>query len=193
MFDLCRHLVRNGSDVTFLTRKSRADKPDFQQIGPSFQIHRLRIGPDRELSHHDLWNWQLEILSQASILIKTLEPFGSVLSYNWISGLMAIETHVDPHVHHILSLGRVRKELGEEDHDADFSRDQGELKVFHAATRLVCACNDEFSALARLYPEIDHSKAVVIPYPVEPDAYTRRPLDSSIFLHWKAKRFEEGS
>jgi D-inositol-3-phosphate glycosyltransferase len=192
IFDLCRHLVRTGNVVTLLTRKSRPDKPDLQQLGPSFQVRRLRVGPDRELSHHDLWEWQQQLLRQIAEFVSTVEPFEGIFSINWLSGLMALETHITPHVHHILSLGRARKELGEENHAADIRRDQGELKVFRESTRLICACINEFSALQKLYPEIDNSKAVVIPYPVEPDAYIKRPLDPSVFLRWKAKGLEEG-
>src|SRR5947209_4180877 len=178
MFDLCRHLVRTGSSVTLLTRKSRPDKPDLQQLGPSFQVRRFRVGPDYELSHHDLWEWQQQILLQ-SAEIASVDKFDIVFSINWLSGLMAIETQITPHVHHILSLGRVRKELGEAGHAADLLRDQGELRVFQKATRLICTCRNEFSALQELYPEVDHTKAVVIPYPVDPNAYTRRPINTS--------------
>jgi hypothetical protein len=193
MFDLGRHLVRRGNSVTFLTRKSRPDKPEFDQLGPQCQIFRLKAGPEREASHHDIWPYQESLRQQTAELMSNLGQFDSILSYNWISGLLAIETKIKPHVHHILSLGRVRKELGEEDHSADYSRDQGELKVFNTATRLICVCNDEIASLQRLYPEVDHSKAVVIPYPVNPDAYSRRPLNSSVFLRWKAKGLQEGT
>ena len=192
MLDLCRYLVRQGYDVTFLTRKSRIDKPGFQQVGPLFRIHRLKVGPDGELPHHDLWAWKRDAISQVATLAKGIEPFNSVMSYNWISGLAAAEANVSRHVHHILSLGRVRKELGEAGNTADLDRDAGELEVFRRASRLVCVCNDELSALKRLYPEVDHSKAIVIPYPVELDAFTKRPLAPRVFLHWKAKRLKEG-
>jgi hypothetical protein len=124
-----------------------------------------------------------------------LQPFGvfdAAFSYNWISGLVALATTIRPHIHHILSLGRVRKQLGEEGHPSDVSRDQGEIRVFSEATRLICVCDDELSALRQLYPEIDSTKAVILPYPVDSYAYRRRPLDPHLFLRWKAKRFEEG-
>jgi D-inositol-3-phosphate glycosyltransferase len=191
IFNLCRHLVRAGSYVTLLTRKSRPDKPDIQQLGPAFLVRRLRVGPDHEVSHHDLWKWRHQLIDLSTELVPA-DSFDFIFSMNWLSGLMAIETQITPHVHHILSLGRARKALGEESHAADLLRDQGELKVFQGATRLICSCRDELYALQKLYPEVDYSKAAVIPYPVDSDAYTRRPVSPSVFLRWKAKGLEEG-
>ena len=193
MFDLGRYLIRRGHSVTFLTRQSRADKPKFHQLGPRCQIYRLSAGPEREVSHHDMWRYEQELREQTNTLMESMGEFDATLSYNWISGLLAIETKVTPHIHHILSLGRVRKELDEESHLSDVSRDLGELHVFGAASRLVCVCTDELESLRRLYPEVDHSKAVVIPYPVDSNVYSRRPLDPDIFLRWKAEGLQEGA
>jgi hypothetical protein len=193
MFEIGRYLVRTGHHVTFLTRKSRPDKTHLDRLGPTCTIYRIRGGPERELSHHDVWPYQEEMREQLVGLTSTLPQFDCVLSYNWISGLFAIDLGIKPHVHHILSLGRVRKELSEERNPADDVRDHAELQVFRYATRLVCACNDELSSLHRLYPELDHSSAVVIPYPVDSGAYARRPFNSGVFLRWKAARLEEGS
>jgi hypothetical protein len=190
IFDLCRHLIRTGNDVTLVTRKSRPDKPDCQDLGPRCRVRRFRVGPDLETSHHDLWQWQSQAVSQGASLIDT-HSTDVIFSMNWLSGLVAIETHIPRHVHHILSLGRVRRELGEEAHPGDQARDQGELEVFRRATRLICTCRNELSCLKLLYPEIDPSKAVVLPYPVDTYAYTRRPVDPSLFLCRKAKGLSE--
>jgi Glycosyltransferase Family 4 len=192
MFDLCRHLVRKGHYVILLTRQSRPDKRALENIGPACEVHRIRGGPEHELSHHDIWQHYPELKEHALKLAPALGKFFSVLSYNWISGVLATEMGVSPIVHHILSLGRVRRELGEEPHPMDEARDAGELRVFAAATRLICVCNDELASLRRLYPEIDPSKAVVIPYPVDANANTRRPIDSGVYLRWKTQGFTEG-
>jgi glycosyltransferase involved in cell wall biosynthesis len=193
MYEAGRYLTRKGHFVVFITRKSREDKPSFEDIGPRCQIYRIPAGPESEMSHHDMWQYRPELAQNATSLIKDSGPYDCVLSFNWISGLLALEAGMKPHVHHILSLGRVRKELGEEPHPSDFSRDEGELEVFNQATRLVCVCNDELTSLQRLYPEVDSTKAVIIPYPVDSDIYARRPFSASVFLRRKAERLKEGA
>lgn len=190
-YEAGRYLTRKGHFVDFITRKSRPDKPHFESIGPRCQIFRVPAGPESEMSQHDIWRHRQELSQKAISLIQGSDPYDCVLSFNWLSGLLALESSVKPHVHHILSLGRVRKELGEEPHPSDSSRDEGELQVFNQATRLVCVCNDELSSLQRLYPEVDSTKAVIIPYPVDSDTYARRPFSASVFLRRKAERFKE--
>ena len=91
IFDLARHLVRRESDVTFITRRSRPDKPLFQEFGPLCRIHRLEVGPLHETSHHSLWREALELRQGVCTVVEKLEKPTSVLSFNWISGLAAKE------------------------------------------------------------------------------------------------------
>ncbi len=193
MFDLGRHLVRKGHEVVYISRKSRPDKPLYQELGSASRIHRIVAGPEAEINHHTLGKVFKEIREAVKKILAQEAAFDAVLSYNWISGLAAKETGITPHIHHILSLGRVRIALGEEEDKSDEIRDSGELEVFQAATRLVCVCDDELNSLIELYPEIDNTKATVIPYGVDTDVYRRRPLDANIFIHWAPERFKEGS
>ncbi|HVG07374.1 MAG TPA: glycosyltransferase [Thermoanaerobaculia bacterium] len=193
VYEAGRYLTRKGHFVAFITRKSRPDKPSFENVGPHCQIFRVPAGPEFEMSHHDIWQYQPELSQNAMSLIQDSDPYDCVLSFNWISGLLALKSGVKPHVHHILSLGRVRKELGEEPHPSDSSRDAGELEVFSQATRLVCVCSDELHSLQSLYPEVDSTNAVIIPYPVDSDIYARRPFSASVFLRRKAERLKEGA
>ena len=193
MFDLGRHLVRSGIEVLYITRKSRPDKPLFQSLGPLCRIYRIEVGPPFEVSHHELWT-EIEIVSQRVTEISNGEDgISTVMSYNWISGLAAMATGVRPLVHHILSLGRSRIALGEESDASDLARDQGEVRVFSAADRLICVCRDEINSLKRLYPEVDDAKAVVIPYGVDPNVYYERPLHTDLFLCRSTQRFQERS
>lgn len=186
MFDVGRHLVRSGHDVHFLTRRSRPGKPEYQSLGRCWQIHRVNIGPNCELSHHDLWQYRSQIEDATAGLISQQPRFDAVLSFNWLSGLAAKSAGIRPHVHHILSLGRVRLALGEEPHPSDKSRDAGELEVFSHADRLVCVCLDEFASMQRLYPKIDASKCRIIPYGTDSCTFYRRPCDANDYLHRSA-------
>jgi hypothetical protein len=112
-----------------------------------------------------------------------------VMSYNWISGLAAASTTIHPHIHHILSLGRVRLQRGEESHPSDETRDAAEIKVFETADRLVCVCQNELDSLRQLYPEIDPGQAVVIPYGVDDGIFQRKPSSPHAHLRWATQRF----
>jgi len=183
MFDVGRHLARSGHEVHFLTRRSRPGKPRHQSLGRYWHIHRVDIGPQGELSHHDLWQHRTEIETATVALISQQSSFDVVLSFNWLSGLAAKSAGIQPHVHHILSLGRARLALNEEPHPSDDSRDAGEVEVFSHATRLVCVCRDELASLQQLYPEVDNSKCRIIPYGTDSDVFYRRPCDADDYIH----------
>lgn len=192
MFDLGRYLVRRGHNLVFVTRKSRADKPAHQDLGPRCRVYRPEIGPLEEVSHHDLWELRDEFSSAVVSFVSNEAQFDAVLSYNWISGLAAAKTGIEPHIHHILSLGRVRQELKEESHPSDNVRDHCEIELFNRADTLVCACRDELNALRNLYPEVKSSNATVIPYGVDPNVFRPRPREAHAYLRRKAERFQEG-
>ena len=182
MFDAGRHLVRAGHEVHFLTRQSRPDKPLRQSLGSRCHVHRITLGSPHELSHHELWRQRSEIVAAARELAAGTGPFDAALSFNWLSGVAAMAAAIRPHVHHILSLGRVRRALKEEPHPSDGARDEGELEVFAHADRLICACRDEYLSLRELYPEIELGKARIIPYGTDSDTFYRRPCSANDHL-----------
>jgi glycosyltransferase involved in cell wall biosynthesis len=186
MFDVGRHLARSGHEVHFLTRRSRPGKPRHQSLGRYWHIHRVDIGSQDELTHHDLWQYRPEIETATATLMSRLLSFDAVLSFNWLSGLAAKSAGIRPHVHHILSLGRTRQALREEPHPSDASRDAGEVEVFSYANRLVCVCRDELASMQQLYPEIDTSKCRIIPYGTDSDVFYRRPCDADDYVHRSA-------
>lgn len=193
MLDLGRHFVRKNHEIVFLTRKSRIDKPDLQSLGPLCKIYRVSIGPSVEVSHHELWESVTEACNAAKRLVTNEPHFDAVISSNWISGLAASSTDLRPHIHHILSLGRVRLQLGEESHASDQARDAAELEIFGSADRLVCVCRNELLSLRQLYPEVHSPKAVIIPYGVDNRVFQNRPTDPHIYLRWEAERFSQGT
>jgi len=191
VFDLGRYLVRAGYEVVYISRKSRPDKPKFQSLGPKCRIYRIEAGPEEEINHHHLFSMMDQIHAGVAEVLQEEKYFDAVQSHNWISGLVAIGTGIKPHYHHILSLGRVRRELGEEKDSSDYFRDEGEIKVFGEATHLLCATKDEAVSMQRLYPNIDDSKIRTISYAVDNNIHERRPYDTSNFIHRAAKRIKE--
>ena len=186
MFDVGRHLLRAGHEVHYLTRQSRPGKPRRQSLGLHYEIHRVPIGPEGELNHHELWPYRRAIEAAAVELISLERPFDRVLSFNWLSGVAAKATGIRPHIHHILSLGRARLALGEEAHPSDQPRDAGEIEVFTHADRLICVCRDEHLTLTKLYPEIDASKGHIIPYGTDAEVFYRRPCDPDDYIRRSA-------
>lgn len=193
MFDLGRHLVRAGHYVLFVTRQSRPGKPLHQTFGLRCQVRRFAVGPSDELTHHELWRFQEEIESKVLAIVKDGPPFDAVLSFSWLSGLMAIATGTHPFVHHVLSLGRVRRMLGESSHPSDDARDHGEVEVFRRADRLICVCRDEFQSLQTLYPEIESSKGRIVPYGIDGSVFYHAPCDADDYVRRSSQRLEEGS
>jgi glycosyltransferase involved in cell wall biosynthesis len=190
-FDLSRQLVRMGHSVTIVTRLNDPGKPLHQSLGPLCCVHRLNVGPPVEINHHSLGDLRDELI--ASVLAL---PFGGrfemLQTSNWLSGavgLALMPSIAEKHVHHLLSLGRVRLELGEESSPQDQVRDEWERRIFASANALVCVTKDEKEALERLYPDVAQNKITIIPYGIDPDVFSPRPGDAYDFLRRSGNRF----
>lgn len=190
-FDLSRQFVRMGHHVTIVTRLNDIRKPHFQSLGPLCSIYRVAVGPPSEVDHHSLGYLREDLI--ASILALPLDGrFDILQTSNWLSGavgLALVPDLADKHVHHLLSLGRVRLDLGEEVFSHDQSRDEWECRIFSSADALVCVTKNEQDALERLYPNVAKQKVTVIPYGIDPDVFSPRPDDAYDYLRRSSIRF----
>jgi glycosyltransferase involved in cell wall biosynthesis len=190
-FDLSRQLVRMEHCVTIVTRLNDPGKPRFQSLGPLCCIHRVAVGPPLEVDHHSLGHLREDLV--ASLLALPLEGrFDILQTSNWLSGavgLALVPDIADKHVHHLLSLGRVRLALGEEASSHDQARDEWECRIFASADALVCVTEDEQNALERLYPDVAKHKVTIIPYGIDPDVFSPRPGDAYDYLRRASSRF----
>ena len=190
-FDLSRQFVRMGHCVTIVTRLNDPGKPHFQSLGPLCCIHRIEVGPPLEINHHSLGYLREELI--AGVLALPLEGrFDILQTSNWLSGavgLALVPRIADRHVHHLLSLGRVRLTLGEESSSHDQDRDEWECRIFATAHALVCVTKDEQEALERLYPNVASDKVTIIPYGIDPNVFSPRPSDAYDYLHRSSSRF----
>jgi D-inositol-3-phosphate glycosyltransferase len=190
-FDLSRQLVRMGHFVTIVTRLNDPGKPRLQSLGPLCCVHRLAVGPAAEVDHHSLGHLRGELV--ADVLALSLGGrFDILQTSNWLSGAVGLALMpriADRHVHHLLSLGRVRLELGEEPSPHDKDRDEWECRILASADALVCVTEDERSTLERLYPDVPKQKVTVIPYGVDPDVFSPRPGDADDYIRRSSNGF----
>jgi glycosyltransferase involved in cell wall biosynthesis len=190
-FDLSRQFVRMGHGVTIVTRLNDPSKPRFQSLGPLCCIHRVAIGPPLEIDHHSLGPLREDLI--ASVLALPLgDRFDVLQTSNWLSGavgLALVPSIADKHAHHLLSLGRVRLELGEERTADDQVRDEWECRILASADALVCVTQDEQNALERLYPDVAKHKVTIIPYGIDADEFSPRPGDANDYLRRSSSRF----
>ena len=190
-FDLSRQLVRMGHCVTVVTRLNDPGKPRFQSLGPLCSIHRVAVGPPLEVDHHSLGHLREDLI--ANVLALPLDGrFHILQTSNWLSGSVGLGLTpgiADKHVHHLLSLGRVRLTLGEERSAHDKARDEWECRIFASADALVCVTEDERAALERLYPDVEKHKVTIIPYGIDPDIFSPRPGDAYDYIRRTSNRF----
>jgi glycosyltransferase involved in cell wall biosynthesis len=190
-FDLSRQFVRMGHYVTIVTRLNDPGKPCVQSLGPLCSVYRVTVGPPLEVDHHSLGHLREELIG--SVLALPLEDRFDVLqTSNWLSGavgLTLVPAIADKHVHHLLSLGRVRLALGEEPSSHDRTRDEWECRIFSSADALVCVTKDEQDALEKLYPDVATHKVIIIPYGIDPTIFSPRPGDGNDHLHRSSIRF----
>jgi len=190
-FDLARQFVRMGHDVTIVTRLNDPGKPLLQLLGPMCRINRVVVGPPKEVDHHSLGHLRDDLISAVRGLPLD-GRFDILQTSNWLSGAVGVALVpdiADKHIHHLLSLGRVRLELGEEPSPHDQARDTWECRILASADALVCVTQDEQLALERLYPDAAKHKIAIIPYGIDPDVFFRRPDDAYNYLRRSGSRF----
>ncbi len=174
--ELGEFLICQGFDVTYITRLNSPDKPTFKQLGQRCRIHRVPVGPPREMSPGDVGAMldELEIATRAILLERTGNT--TILhSQYWIAGEICRRINQSlgiRHIHHMLSFGRQKRSLGEEMRSTDSLRDLCERMVFDAVDILVAQCPSEARDLLALYPELGHRRITVIPHGIDPHVFT---------------------
>jgi len=190
-FDLARQLVRLGHDVTIATRLNSKKKEIYRELGPACRLNRIPVGPEEEIDHHSFG----ELITEISQHIKNLyqgKHFDIMQTSNWLSGAVASICMPDcaqKHVHHILSLGRSRLELGEEESGNDKMRDKWEHKIFNLSDALICVSEEEKSAVTRLYPDAQPREIAIIPYGIDQEIYYKRPSSADDYVCRASVRF----
>jgi glycosyltransferase involved in cell wall biosynthesis len=194
-FDLARQFVRIGHDVTIVTRLNSLHKATFEDLGPYCRIHRVAVGSPAEIDHHSFGDLAEELTTAVKELFQKIE-IDIVQTSNWLSGAvacLAMPGLAKQHVHHVLSLGRTRLELGEESSLHDEVRDEWEKTIFSSANALVCVTEEEKNSLMRLYLNVKTHAVTIIPYGISQDVFFRRPTTADDFVCRARVRFQKGS
>jgi D-inositol-3-phosphate glycosyltransferase len=194
IFDLARHLVRQGDEVTLVTRLNSISKPLLQRVAPRLVVHRLNIGPAVDLGGEDVGAFLPE-LEKAAFEILADRRFDAIHSQYWISGVVAAawcKARGGCHVHAPLSLGRRKKAEGMSGSQYSAIRDGCELEIFRSASWIVVTSPDERQALKTLYPEVNSKHVALIPYGVDPDLFYPRPGSADHYLRRQARSAGEG-
>jgi D-inositol-3-phosphate glycosyltransferase len=197
IFDLGRFLVQNGYRVTFFTRRNNAVKAAFEELGPLCSIHRLPVGPAEEIPPEFVGRLldELSIAFEKIIEERKLE-FAALHSHYWIAGEVVRRfcvTHPVRHIHSVLSLGRLKREKAEPRTASTALRDECEIRVFNSADAVLTVCPSERSDLQRLYPDVNLSKTLIIPYGVDPDVFYPRPQSECDFVRRQTFGFAKGT
>ncbi|MEO5335950.1 MAG: glycosyltransferase [Magnetospirillum sp. WYHS-4] len=190
-FDLSRQFVRRGHDLTIVTRLNSSCKPRIQELGPLCRLYRLEVGSPTEMDHHSMGSLRDELADALAGLLSG-KTFDIVQTSNWLSGAVGIglvPVIARRHVHHLLSLGRTRIELGEEASCFDGVRDVWERRVFNEADTLICVSRNEKDALERLYPDVRPQSVSIIPYGIDSQIFSRRPESADDFIRRTTGRF----
>lgn len=196
LFDLARYLVRNNYLTTFVTRLNSSNKPTHENLGCFCDIHRLSVGPPEEISLEKVAELLDPLTDGLAHLVHAKSDCETLVIHSnyWIEGeasLRVARAYGARHVHSILSLGRIKRELGEAPTSADDFRDACELRVFSTADALIAVCPDEAEGLVRLYPEISHAPLSVVPYPIDDDIFYPRPTSPDDYAHRATSRIQQ--
>ncbi|MFA7429635.1 MAG: glycosyltransferase [Rhodospirillaceae bacterium] len=195
VFDLARHLVRQGDAVTVLTRLNRPDKPLRQRVSDRLHVVRLPIGPAEDLAGEAVGG----LLSDLRIGFEAAlgdAAFDAVHSQYWVSGMLGLDwaqRHGGIHVHAPLSFGRRKR--AENLPSTAFSdlRDTCELAIFRRADWLVVTSPDEHQRIIELYPEIEARNVTLVPYGLDTGTFYRRPGSADHYLRRQAGSAGEGT
>jgi hypothetical protein len=96
--------------------------------------------------------------------------FKAIHSQYWIAGEVCRRVNEQlglRHVHHMLSFGRQKRNLGEQQYSTDSLRDKCEVAVVNAVDVVVAQCPSEARDLVQLYPEMNHKRIAIIPHGID--------------------------
>jgi glycosyltransferase involved in cell wall biosynthesis len=195
MFDMGRHFVRRGATITYVCRLNSVDKPTFEQFGARCSIHRIPIGPPERMPYYECAGLLDEMTEAvrgiADLNAPTIER---VVSYNWLSGEVAVRLYSPSviHTHYVLTLGRAKRVGGEPKAKISDFWLECEDRTFAHARYIVTCSTRERQELLRFYP-VDPEKIFCIPPGVDLNVFGRRPGAADHLVRRAANRFGEGS
>lgn len=194
LFDLSRYLVQQGYRVTYITRNNNIQKPYKEVIGECFTIYRITCGPKIELSPDKVGMHLNQLKNKTTKLLKSLPPIFIIHSHYWIAGSVIMDyckvNHIR-HIHTVLSIGKVKHELGEPISPIDKIRNKNEEAVYQSADALLLICPDEKNNFTKYYPNINVNKLFIIPNGINTEIFYPRTCTTNNYFCRSANRFKE--
>ena len=176
--EVARELARRGDRVDVFTRWREPDDPQIQELGPGASVIHIPSGPVRYIPKIEVYE---RIGQFTASILEYVEHNGLkydlVHSHYWLSAVVARElaSRWDvPTVHMAHTLGLVKREVADEDPDAESDiRVEIERRAVRRSDGLVAASEIEASELLRLY-DADPAKLSIVPCGVDTDVF--RPI-----------------
>ena len=176
--EVARELAWRGDRVDVFTRWREPDDPQIQELGPGASVIHIPSGPVRYIPKIEVYE---RIGQFTASILEYVEHNGLkydlVHSHYWLSAVVARElaSRWDvPTVHMAHTLGLVKREVADEDPDAESDiRVEIERRAVRRSDGLVAASEIEASELLRLY-DADPAKLSIVPCGVDTDVF--RPI-----------------
>ena len=194
VLQLAKQLVARGCEVDIFSRATQADAPDVVQIEPGLRAVHVVAGPVAPLLPEDIYT-HLDAFEAGVRAFATREqplpltpsppaergnvaplrgwaPYDVIHSHYWLSGLVGEKLSAAwdvPHVTMFHTLGEIKNRSSVQEHETDL-RIASERRVLEGADRVICATEQERSAIRQLYgAPLD--KITVIPLGVDMDRF----------------------
>jgi len=176
--EVARELARRGDRVDVFTRWREPDDPQIQELGPGASVIHIPSGPVRYIPKIEVYE---RIGQFTASILEYVEHNGLkydlVHSHYWLSAVVARELAARwdvPTVHMAHTLGLVKREVADEDPDAESDiRVEIERRAVRRSDGLVAASEIEAGELLRLY-HADPAKLSIVPCGVDTDVF--RPI-----------------
>lgn len=179
VLELARRLAGEGCQVDIFSRSTSPQTPEISQLMAGLRVIHLPAGPRRFLSPQSIFN-HLGSFEAALLDFQTREglSYDLVHSHYWLSGILGENLkklwHV-PHVTMFHTLGEVKNRASVGEHESALRID-AETRIVAGADRIICATEQERTALWQLYGA-DPGKVSVIPLGVDLDLF--QPVDKA--------------
>lgn len=176
--EVARELASRGIEVDVFTRWREPADPQIHEIAPGARVIHIRSGPIRYIPKTEVYD---RIGQFTSSVLEYVQHHGLrydlVHSHYWLSAVVAKELTARwdvPAIHMSHTLGLVKREVMDEDPDAENEiRIEIERRAMQDSTALVAASEIEASELVDLY-EADPAKVNIVPCGVDTDVF--RPV-----------------
>jgi len=176
--EVARELAARDIEVDVFTRWREPGDPLIQELAPGARVIHIRSGPIQYIAKMEVYD---RIGQFTSSVLEYVEDEGLrydlVHSHYWLSAVVARELSARwavPTVHMSHTLGLVKREVSDEEADAESDiRIEIERRVMRETGAIVAASEIEADELIRLYGA-DPAKVSIVPCGVDTDVF--RPI-----------------